>query len=201
MCWFKYRENFFLNYFLKSLKFLSFEFHVNVGEAAFYVAASSSLLIILWSFFPWYFWCLLNSTACQWLAGCLQQVLIQLFQCRSWSSKGSIGRWLFTGKRKKTLRKETVSNYLVAACETIFCNEVLNLCKFSSLVMRQKLEHIWEDPAWRREQRMDTLMRKGNSCLGLCSQQVMAFSSLSHIQISAHIIWLRILHKAKYFDW
>lgn len=97
------------------------------------MAASSSLLIILWSFFPWYFWCLLNYTACQWLAGCLQQVLIQLFQCRSWSSEGSIGRWLFTGRRKKTLRKETVSNYLVAACEMTFCNEVLNLCKFSSL--------------------------------------------------------------------
>lgn len=114
------------------------------------MAASSSLLIILWSFFPWYFWCLLNYTACQWLAGCLQQVLIQLFQCRSWSSKGSIGRWLFTGRRKKTLRKETVSNYLVAACETIYCNEVLNLCKFSSLVMRQKLEHIWEDPGLKK---------------------------------------------------
>lgn len=114
------------------------------------MAASSSLLIILWSFFPWYFWCFLNYTACQWLAGCLQQVLIQLFQCRSWSSKSSIGRWLFTGRSKKTLRKETVSNYLVAACETIFCNKVLNLFKFSSLVMKQKLEHIWEDPGLKK---------------------------------------------------
>lgn len=43
---------------------------------------------------------------------------------------------------KKILRKETVSNYSVAACENIICYEVLNLFKISSLVLKQKSNHI-----------------------------------------------------------
>jgi len=63
------------------------------------------------------------------------------------NAEAGIQRTLFVGdysegRGKKTSGKETMSNYLVVACESIYCNEFLSLCKISSSVLKQKSNHI-----------------------------------------------------------
>lgn len=68
--------------------------------------------------------------------------------------------------------------------------------------MKQKLEHIWEDPGLKKRAENGHTHEEGEFL-----PRVMLtagngfFPPLSHIQIAANTIWLRILHKAMFFDW